>query len=176
MNIVIKILRWLGLVKKEKSVQLGKKPSKKAIQTPTVKKPVKQTEPSSKATDPLKSKKGGTVDTFLWKPLSDNNPLPVVVVSCETIKAKDLHMEIIGKSGKALKVDIQNNGSRANQLSGYKYGRIHFRPQRTAKAFNRSAPLKIRFFHTFTGKKVYVKVRKRDSVSVKHVSQRKDLK
>ena len=116
--------------------------------------------------EPKRSKVKGEVTTFLWKPVADHSSNPVVVVGCDDIRSQDLKMEILGKKNKPLRVDIRVTG-RANKLGHMKYGRINFRPQRTAKQFERSAPLKIRFYHTFTGKKKYVKVRGKDKIIVK---------
>ena len=125
--------------------------------------------------DPAKSNPNGQVTTFLWKPEADHSPLPVVVVGCDEIRAADLKMEILGKSGKALKIEIRNTG-RANKLGHMKYARVHFRPQRSVERLQRSAPIAVRFYHTFTGKKVYVKVRGKDRIRINNTDRRKDLK
>jgi len=154
------------------------KPQPKPKPTPKPKpKPEKpKEEESSRDEEPSKSKAKGEVTTFLWKPDADyvgNNP--VVLAGCDDIRSQDLKMEILGRKNRPLKVEIKNTG-RANRLGYMKYGRIHFRPQRSVSQFKRSAPLKIRFYHTFTGKKKYVKVRGKDQIVVKHVDKRKDLK
>jgi hypothetical protein len=135
---------------------------------------VKKEEPKS-GNDPVKSNPNGQVTTFLWKPEADHSPLPVVVVGCDEIRAADLNMEILGKSGKALKIEIRNTG-RANKLGHMKYARVHFRPQRSVEQLQRSAPIAVRFYHTFTGKKVYVKVRGKDRIRINNTDRRKDLK
>jgi len=109
------------------------------------------------------------ITSFLWKPSQDHKKgYPVVLVSADHVRSEDISVEIIGKGGKPLKVDVDNTG-RANLLGGDKYGRIHFRINRTSRAFKRSAPLKLRF--TVKGKPV--KVMGRDTINVPNPVKRK---
>jgi len=125
--------------------------------------------------EPKKTKKKGTVDTFLWKPKADHSNLPVVVVSADNFKSEDLFVEIVGKGKKVLKIDIRNS-ARANMLPGFEFGRIHFRINRSGKELNKSAPLKVRFYRKEGGEKIPVKVRGRKSITIKKPTHRKDLK
>lgn len=132
-------------------------------------------EATSKEDEPEKNDLSSSVQTFLWKPVADHNPFPVVVVSADGFKTNDLQMEILGKSDKVLKVGIQNTG-RANKLGHMKYARIHFRINRTAKDFNKSSPLKVRFFVLKNKKRIDVKVMGKNHMVIKSPTGRIDLK
>ena len=119
--------------------------------------------------DPLESNPDGVIDRILWKPKSDHHPHnPVVVVGCAEIRKEDLKMEILGKSGKVLKVNIRNTG-RANG------NRVHFRIDRSAEKFKRSAPLQLRFYHKVKGKKKIVTFKGKKTFKVSKPTHRKDV-
>lgn len=118
--------------------------------------------------DPKVSNPNGTVDGILWKPESDNDANAVVVVKCESVRKEDLKLEIVGKSGKALKIYIPMTG-RANG------NRVHFRPKRTAKQFIKSAPLQLKFFQVIDGKRVVVPVMGKPYFEVKQPTKRKEV-
>lgn len=138
-------------------------------------KPETKPEVKTKAEDePAKCDPNGNITTFLWKPVSDNDGNVVVVVGCDTIRSRDLHMELLGKSGKTLKVPI-SYGGRANKLPQLKYGRIHFRLARKATEFKRSAPLVVRFYQKVNNKKKIVTVMGKDFIKITKPTVRKDL-
>lgn len=119
--------------------------------------------------DPKQSNPDGTLKSLLWKPKSDHAPHdPVVVVGCDSVRKEDLHMEILGKGGKVLKVSIRNTG-RANG------NRVHFRVDRAAKKFNKSAPLQLRFFQHVDGKKKIVKFKGKNTFTIKKPTHRVDV-
>lgn len=118
--------------------------------------------------DPKKSNPNGKIDSILWKPKADHNPNAVVVVGCEDVRKEDLKLEILGKSGKPLKVNIPMTG-RANG------NRIHYRPDRTAKDFKKSAPIQLRFYQMVDGKKVIVQFKGKNVLTVTDPTRRKDV-
>ena len=151
----------------------------KEVKAAANKKDVKQKlvvkEESKTASEPTVTNFNSQVRTFLWKPVADHSNYPVVVVTADEFKTADLHMEVVGKGGGVLKVSITNTG-RANKLGHFKYARIHFRLNRTAVEFKKSAPLKVRFFTKIAGKKTPVKVMGKNHIVIKDPTKRTDLK
>jgi hypothetical protein len=106
---------------------------------------LEDTRENNKGSEPAKSSENAVIQTFLWKPTADHNPFPVIVVSCDMAKSSDLRCEIISKTGKQLAF-LAHSGSRANQLPGFKFGRVHFRLTKSAKSLVRSAPVTVKFY------------------------------
>lgn len=113
--------------------------------------------------EPAESKpESAKIQSFLWKPVSDTTGNVVILVGCDAIRSEDLKCEILNKEGNKIRVDIRNTG-RGNQLPTQKFGRVHFRVDRTAKKFEKAAPLTVQIYHTLGGKKVVLgKVRIKD--------------
>jgi hypothetical protein len=110
--------------------------------------------------DPRKSDfDNAKLQSFLWKPVSDNDGNPVIVVACDALRSFDLKVEIISEKGRKLKVDIDNAG-RANPRHQDDFARIHFRLGRSAKNLQKAAPLTVLFFHENDGKKTVIAERK----------------
>ena len=165
--------RLLGLLEDEKVVtQPEEKPEEVVTQPePEQEKPEKPEDHEEKLEDPEESDfENAKIDSFLWKPESDNDGKPVVLISCDNMKCEDVKLRIINKNGKKVKVGIRNSGHRANKEGHQKYGRIHFRLDRTASSLKRPAPLTLQFYHTLgkRGKAVVIK-----QFKVKKVEERK---
>lgn len=129
-------------------------------------------EEEEKPSEPVKSKRNAVITSCLWKPISENDGNPVVLVSCDGIKTSDLNLEIIGKGRKLLKVAIDRMPHRANHLGGHEYARIHFRVQRNCKKFKTSAPIKLRFYRKIKGEKVRVKVLGKNAFTIRKPTHR----
>ena len=172
MNIVKQIIEF---IKNLLGLDKAKKPSAKK---PSAKKPSNKDPYGLVASgtdyhgntvyEPKKSNPDGKVTKILWKPKSDVDPNVVVVVECNSVRSKDLKLEILGKGRKPLKVGIRMSG-RANG------NRINYRLDRPAKKFNKSAPLKLRFYQMVKGKKVVVQFKGKDSLQIKQPTRRKDV-
>jgi hypothetical protein len=102
--------------------------------------------------EPETNYKEAKVKSILWKPESDNDGNPVVLVSCDNVHSEDLKIEIRNKNGNKMRVGIQNTG-RANQEAHCKFGRVHFRLDRSAERFKKASPIEIRVIVEKTGKK-----------------------
>lgn len=131
--------------------------------------------------DPKKTKAGAQVQTFLWKPLSDTNPIvSVITVSADDIRSDELFVEILDKSNKVIPNLIPGknrwSAGRGNGLPGYKYERINFKPGLTDKQFQKHAPIKVKFYTQVGKVKTYVKVMNKDFIKVDKPTQRLDLK
>lgn len=146
---------------------------------PTVPKEPKPNSPSippnnpvDQSGDPDVTDPSAQVQTFLWKPISDTNPIvSVITVSADAIRSDELFVEIYDKANKIITGLIpgknQYSSGRGNPLPGFKYGRINFKPGWTDKQFSKSAPIKIKFYTVVKGKRLYVKVLGKDYFEVK---------
>lgn len=124
----------------------------------------------------------GKILSVLWKPVSDTDGFPVVVVGCDDVPAEELYIEI-SKSDSDQPLSIRNNrpsfwgAVRGNQLPGHKYGRMNFKMKENLKYFTKAAPIRIRFFQYIKGQKQYLPIMKEGKyIVVKNPKQRLDLK
>lgn len=122
------------------------------------------------------------VQSFLWKPISDTNPVcSVITVSADKIRSEDLKVEILDKNDVIipglLSVKNKYSNGRGNPLPGFKFARINFKPGLTDKQFKKYAPIKVRFYiESSTIKKTYIKVMNKDFILIKDPTQRLDLR
>lgn len=146
-----------------------KKPNEPETDNPYALVPSGQDSHGNTIYDPKKSNPDGKLKSILWKPKSDHAPHdPVVVVGCDDVRKEDLKLEILGKSGSVLKVGIRMSG-RANG------NRVHFRIDRAAEKFKKSAPIKLRFFQTVKGKKKIVQFKGKDTLTIQSPTRRKEV-
>jgi len=123
----------------------------------------------------------GSISTFLWKPVSDYDGNVLVAVTCDNVR-RDLYMEILGKSGKALKVNISNSlAEETEEVEGdlvrLKYSRVYFEVARKAINFNKSAPLIIKFYqYNNINEPIPVKVMGKSFIKITRPTVRKNLK
>jgi len=109
--------------------------------------------------EPLKTEIG-TIDSFLWKPHSDNTGKPVVVVSCDKVRRMDLHIELYDAWWKKIPTGKQphNGDSRGNRI--HTYARINFYMKKDMAHFKAHAPFNVKFFQYVNGEKRYLPIMK----------------
>jgi hypothetical protein len=127
--------------------------------------------------DPAMTNLAAEVQSFLWKPESDTNPMvSVIVVSADEIRSDDLHVEIYSKNGRrVLGLKTHKNlysSGRGNKLPKFKYGRINFKPGHTAERFAQLAPLTVKFYIKLGEEKRYIKCVGKDEVKIKDPTKR----
>ncbi len=110
------------------------------------------------------------ISSILWKPVSEGDGNPVILISCDNMRLEDVKLRILNKKGNRVKVGIRNSGHRANGESGKMFGRIHYRLDRSAKSLKRPAPLTLEFYHTGKNGKKAVVIKK---WKIKNPSERK---
>ena len=110
--------------------------------------------------EPLQTQKADRVDSFLWKPVSDNTHMPVVVVSCDKVRRHDLYIELY--DGQWQRIDYgrakHNGDSRGNRI--HKYARINFYIKVPAEHLKPRAPFNVKFYQIIDGKKHYLEIMK----------------
>lgn len=121
------------------------------------------------------------VTSFLWKPVSDTNPVvSVVTISTDTIRSDDLRLRIFDKNGKLIsgtqEKNKYSNGRGNGPLPGHKYARINFKYGKTDKEFSKLAPIKVTFVAVVAGKEYPVTIMGKDSMIIKDPTKRIDLK
>lgn len=107
--------------------------------------------------EPLKTEKADRVDSFLWKPTSDNTGLPVVVVSCDKVRRGDLYIEMYDPAWTPIptgKKQPHKGDSRGNRI--HKYARINFYTKRTVKDFQKHGSINVKFYQMINGQKHYL--------------------
>lgn len=121
----------------------------------------------------------GTVESFLWKPVSDNTGKPVVVVSCDDVPRDELDIVIKDRNDKLVPFTILRK-SRGNPI--HRYGRVNFYLGQDATYFVQYAPLKVYFRQESEGISQYIKIQYRGNMerlefeTVTSPKRRKDLK
>jgi len=90
--------------------------------------------------------KEAKIQSFLWKPASENDSNVVILVTADQLKTEDLKMRILNHKKKVMKkINIRNSG-RSNKLGHFLYPRITFRLDRSAEKLKRKAPLFVQFY------------------------------
>jgi len=108
--------------------------------------------------EPLKTEKADRVDSFLWKPVSDNTDLPVVVVSCDKVRRGDLYIEIYANNWNPISTGKPNhNGdSRGNRI--HVYARINFYFKVNIDYLRAYSPFHVKLYQIIEGQKHYLQI------------------
>jgi len=128
--------------------------------------------------EPFHSGEVGKVESFLWKPESDNTHRPVVVVSCDKVPRKELHIEIFSEAGNLLSVPVIKK-SRGNRI--HKYARINFYLGQTKEQLAVHGELTVKFYQKINNK-TYLKIKIRNGkdygyrITVDNPANRKDVR
>lgn len=141
------LLKLLGL-KKDKSApeKVDSTPMPNPQPAPPPQKPEQSLEDFYRYGDPEVSDPKANIGSFLWKPESDHAPHnPVVIVACDDVRNDELTCRITSAKGRTIEVLSGSPTGRANHKPPYKFGRIHFRPTKSAKVYKKRAPLTVTF-------------------------------
>lgn len=108
--------------------------------------------------EPLKTEKADRVDSFLWKPVSDNTHMPVVVVSCDKVRRMDLYIELYDSQWQRINygVNTHNGDGRGNRI--HKYARINFYIKVPAENLKAHGPFNVKFYQLINGQKHYLEI------------------
>lgn len=158
-----KIKCWLKKLFGKNDCCKKKKPELTLVKTPTKPESTPTPEPKEEV-DPERVEpdqsfpEQAKIQSFLWKPEGDHTNKPVVLIGCDALRSEDLSIEIYSAKGRKLKVGIRNT-ARANKMHEHKYGRIHFRIDRSGKDLVKNAPLTV---VVKTGDRVLKKIKIQD--------------
>lgn len=157
-------------------VPVTPQPTSPPIETPTpAPAPVPAPAPTPEDSDePTVTEPTAQITSFLWKPLSDTSPTTVIVVGCDKIRSEHLRVELFDGSGKEISgKKTKNPGSkRGNKENGYKYGRINFKPGKTASQYAALQPIKVRFFVELNGQRYDIKIQNQDFLIISDAKKR----
>ena len=108
--------------------------------------------------EPLKTEKADRVDSFLWKPVSDNTHKPVVVVSCDKVRRMDLYCELFDAQWRPIDTGKapHSGDSRGNRM--HKYARINFYMKLPMQHFQAHAPFHVKLYQKINGQKHYLEM------------------